>query len=227
VLPSGNVAVSGRVSFASGAATPPVVLYTYQLRGTVTDAGGRPVQGAVVITRTLERDFWTMSTPSDGQGRYVSFFTAADSTGGDPVPLNFQVALGDTSYATAANANPRFKRLRSATMDVRLPGSGTRLSVPGPTSYAGAIYQGMLVGVSAGGRVVRPVSARWPDRSGRFSLVLPASARGKVLRVWENQRTFFSRIDARPGGPVDLQSWPSALTQRVPQNLATIRAPRR
>ncbi len=226
VQPNGNVAVSGRVSFANGAAAPPVVLYTYQLRGTVTDAAGRPVQGAVVITRTLERDFWTMSTPSDAQGRYVSFFTAADSTGADPVPLNFQVALGDVSYATAANANPRFKRLRSATMDVRLPASGTRLNVPNTTSYAGAIYQGMLVGVSAGGRVVRPLSARWPDRDGRFSLVLPASARGKLLRVWENQRTFFSRIDARPGGPVDLRSWPSALAERVPQSLAAIRARR-
>jgi hypothetical protein len=85
----------------------------------------------------------------------------------------------------------------------------------------------MLVGVSAGGRVLRPLSARWPDRGGRFSLVLPASARGKFLRVWENQRTFFSRIDARPGGPVDLRSWPSALTQRVPQNLGSIRVPRR
>jgi hypothetical protein len=204
-----------------------VVLYTYQLRGTVTNAAGAPVRGAVVVTRTLERDFWTMSTPSDAQGRYVSFFTAADTTGADPVALNFQVALGDSSYATAANANPRFKRLRSATMDLRLPGSGTRLAVPTTASYPGAIYQGMLVGVSAGGRVLRPLSARWPDRNGRFALVLPASARGKLVRVWQNQRTFFSRIEARPGGPVDLQSWPSSLTQRVPQNLGSMRLPRR
>ncbi len=30
----------------------PVALYTYQLSGTITDATGKPVQGAVVITRT-------------------------------------------------------------------------------------------------------------------------------------------------------------------------------
>jgi hypothetical protein len=223
---NGSVLVTGRVSFAGGAAAPPVVLYTYQLQGTITDADGKPVPDAVVVTRTLERDFWTMSAPSNAQGRYVSFFTAADTVGSDPVPMSFQVAVGNTSYATPAVGNPTFKRLRSATMDIKLPARGTTLAVPQPTAQVGGIYEGMLVGVSAGGRVIKPTSARWPDRNGRFSLVLPPPARGKTLGLWQNQRTFYSRNDARPGGPVDLAAWPNGLTQRVPQAIASVRAPR-
>ena len=77
---------------------PPVVLYTYQLRGRVLNAAGEPVRGAVVITRTLDRDFWTMSTPADASGRYASFFAASDRTEANPVPMNVQVAVGNTSY---------------------------------------------------------------------------------------------------------------------------------
>jgi hypothetical protein len=85
----------------------------------------------------------------------------------------------------------------------------------------------MLVGVSGRNGVIRPVLARWPDRRGRFMLVLPRSAQGQTLRVWQNARTFFSRTQAAPGRNVDLQSWPNGLTQRVPQNLGSVRAPRR
>ncbi|MGE5689362.1 MAG: PQQ-binding-like beta-propeller repeat protein [Pseudomonadota bacterium] len=224
---NGTVLVTGRVGFAGGAAAPPVVLYTYQLRGRVVDASGNPVRGAVVVTRTLDRDFWTMSTPTDASGRYVSFFAASDRTEANPVPMNVQVAVGNVSYAFPATRPVRFQRLRSAELDIRLPASGTTLTTPDTTSYPGAVYQGMLVGVSGRRGVIRPIAARWPDARGRFSLVLPRSAQGQTLRFWENARTFFSRTAAAPGRLVDLQSWPMGLTQRVPQNLAAIRAPRR
>ncbi|HSC92722.1 MAG TPA: PQQ-binding-like beta-propeller repeat protein [Gaiellaceae bacterium] len=224
---NGTVLVSGRVARAGGGAPPPAVLYTYQLRGRLTDASGEPVRGAVVVTRTLDRDFWTQSTPTDGQGRYVSFFSASDRTEANPVPLNVQVAVGNTSYAFPAARPVRFARLRSATLDIRLPASGTTLPPAETSSYPGAVYQGMLVGVSGRNGVIRPLAARWPDARGRFSLVLPRSAQGQTLRFWQNARTFFSRTVAGPGRPVDLASWPSGLSQRVPQNLAPIRVRRR
>ena len=43
---------------SAGIAPPPVSLYTYRLSGTITNAAGQPVQGAVVVTRTNDRDFW-------------------------------------------------------------------------------------------------------------------------------------------------------------------------
>jgi alcohol dehydrogenase (cytochrome c) len=224
---NGNVVVTGRVGRAGGGAAPPVVLYTYQLRGRVLNAAGEPVRGAVVITRTLDRDFWTMSTPTDASGRYTSFFAASDRTEANPLGMNVQVAVGNTSYVFPATRPVRFQRLRSAELDIRLPASGTTTTTPDTTSYPGAVYQGMLVGVSGRKGVIRPLLARWPDAQGRFTLVLPRSAQGQTLRIWQNARTFFSRTTAAPGRNVDLQSWPSGLTQRVPQNLGSVRAPRR
>src|SRR6266511_1811010 len=224
---NGAVVVSGRVTLANGrTAPPPVVLFTYQLSGRITDAQGQPVRNAVVVTRTLDRDFWTFSSPSDAQGRYTSFFTASDRSGADPVPMNVQVALATTNYLVASGRNPRFKRLRNASMDVTLPASGTTMQLSDTTSYAGAVYEGLLVGVSGRRGVIKPLAARWPDRSGRFSLTLPASARGQTITFWQNYRQFFSRFAANPGGQVDLAAWPSALQSRVAQGLSPLRVPR-
>ena len=130
--------------------------------------------GATVVTRTVDRDFWTFSEPSDANGNYTSFFAASDKSQDDPVPLSVQVALGPVSYSSGLIPTVKFKRLRSARMDVQLPARvGGVLPLPTSTSYEGAVYQGLLVGASAGGRVVKPVAAQWPDAKGRFRLVLP------------------------------------------------------
>jgi hypothetical protein len=224
--PNGTVLVTGRVHDAGGAAPPPVVLYTYQLRGTVTDSSGKAVQGAIVVTRTADRDFWTFSSPTDAQGHYSSFFSASDEQGADPVPLNVQVAVGSVSYGGATGTTFNFKRLRSATMDIQLPTTTPRpLPVSAPASYTGAIYEGLVIGVNVGGRVVKPLSERWPDGHGNFSMVLPASTRGKTLHFWENRRQFFSRFTATPGGAVDLGSWPTALGPAVPIGVAALAVP--
>jgi alcohol dehydrogenase (cytochrome c) len=226
VARGGHVVVSGRIGYASGQAAPSVVLYTYRLQGTITDAAGRPVAGATVVTRTQDRDFWTFSQPSDASGHYVSFFTASDETGANPVPLTVQVASGAVSYASPFGKNVNFTALHSATMDIRLPASPTSpLALPTATSYPGAVYEGTLVGVSGPSGVVRPISATWPDASGRFTLVLPGSIRGKALRVWEDYATFFQPAPATPGGPIDTSIWPGIPPGSEPQGLAVVRAP--
>jgi len=161
-LANGTILVTGRATFARGTPPPPVVLFTYRLSGRITDAGGQPVAGASVVTRTLDRNFWTFSQPSDSQGNYTSFFTASDQLEADPVPMNVQVALGDTSYAFATGKSVTFKRLRSATMDIRLPASGP-MAVPETTSYVGGVYDGLLIGVARVRHVARrsgPVPTR-------------------------------------------------------------------
>ena len=191
----------------------------------ITDSTGKPVQGAVVVTRTQDRDFWTYSTASDAQGRYTSFFAASDESGANPVTLSVQVAVGDNIYGLPTGVNVDFSTLKSATMNAQLPASGTGLPAPKSSSYAGAVYEGLLVGVSGAKGVVRPVSARWPDAHGNFSLVLPASMRGKTVRFWENYRQLFQTFPATPGGLVDLTNWPSALLPRVPQGFQTLTLP--
>jgi hypothetical protein len=222
----GNVVVTGRLTYANGSALPPVVLYTYRLAGTITDSAGKPVAGATVVTRTQDRDFWTFSQPSDANGHYVSFFTASDESGTNPVPLTVQVASGAVSYASAFGKNVNFTSLRSATMDVKLPASPSApLALPSATSFAGAVFQGTLVGVSGPQGVIKPLKATWPDARGRFTLVLPGSARGKPLRVWEDHATFFQSAAARPGGGIDLSAWPGIPPGDQPQGLAVVKAP--
>jgi alcohol dehydrogenase (cytochrome c) len=225
VQKNGTVLVQGHVASAEGVAPPKVSLYTYRLTGTITDSAGKPVQGAVVVTRTQDRDFWTYSTASDAQGRYTSFFAASDESGANPVLLSVQVADGDNIYGLPTGVNVPFAALKSSTMDVQLPASGTGLPGLKSSSYVGAVYEGMLVGVSGPRGVIRPVSARWPDASGNFSLVLPAAARGKTVRFWENYRQLFQTFPAVPGGAVDLTNWPSALLPRVPQGFQTLTLP--
>ena len=82
------------------------------------------------------------------------------------------------------------------------------------------------MGVSADSGVVRPVSATWPDASGRFELVLPASVRGKTLRFWQSDFQAYQTTAAAPGGKVDLKAWPAALSPRVARDLGFVRVPK-
>jgi alcohol dehydrogenase (cytochrome c) len=218
----GSVVITGRAHDSAGNGPPAVHLLTYQLTGTVTDKSGQPVQGAVVITRTLDRDFWTRSSATDASGHFSSFFAASDETDSDPVTLSVAAALGSVSYGAVTGTNVQFGRLKSAVLNVHL-GSGTAYTVDPPTSYVGAVYSGLVIGVTAGGKVVKPLAERWPDGKGNFSMTLPASVRGKTLRFWENQRQFFSRFAAEPGGVVDLGSWPTQLGPQVPSGLAQLK----
>lgn len=218
VQKNGTVAVSGVLSDSAGGAPPLVHLLTYELSGTVTDAAGKPVQGAVVITRTQDRDFWTHSDATDANGHFSSFFAASDESSEDPVPLSVGVALGNVSYGGTQGTIVKFARLKSSTLNVQL-GSGTSYTVQPPSAYTGAVYSGLVVGVTVGGNVLKPVSERWPDARGRFSFVLPASVRGKTIAFWENLRQAFSHAPAVPGGAVDLTSWPHALANATPTGL--------
>jgi outer membrane protein assembly factor BamB len=225
-LANGNVLVTGRATLARGTAPPPAVLFTYMLSGKITDSAGRPVQNAVVVTRTLDRDFWTFSEPSDAEGNYSSFYTASDKENADPVPLQVQVAHGDTSYALPGGRNVSFKRLRSATLDIKIPTGGGQMSTSDVGSYVGGVYDALLIGVASGGRTVRPVSATWPDSQGRFRLVLPASARGKAVSFWMERSAVFSRAPAGPGRPVTPSLYPAVPGPQAPQGLLRLRLPR-
>jgi hypothetical protein len=218
----GTVKVTGRVVRADGVPVPPVVQLSYRLSGTITDASGKPVAGAYVVSRTNDRDYWMFSEPSNAAGKYSSFFPASDLTEADPVEFSIQVAYGRTSYTTGAR-NPTFKRRSSAFLDLKLPASGVAMQLPTSTPVPGATYRGTLIGASAGTGVVRPISATWPDVQGRFQLILPASVAGKTLRFWQSDFQTYQTNAVTPGGPVDLKAWPTALSPRVPRDTAFLR----
>jgi alcohol dehydrogenase (cytochrome c) len=220
---NGNVVVSGRATRADGSTVPTVVLLSYRLSGRITDAAGTPIRGATVVTRSNDRDFWTFSEPSDANGRYSGFFPASDKSGNDPVEFAVQIAHGRTSYTTGAR-NPTFKRLSSSTMDIRLPATGIAAPVPTTNAVPGAIYRGLLVGISGRNGLVKPISATWPDARGRFTIVLPPSVKGQTLRFWQSEFQTYT-TGAAAGGPVNVV-WPTLLSPRVPRDTGFVRIPR-
>jgi len=224
----GGAVVSGRLADSVGGAPPVVALRTYELTGTVTDASGNPVAGAQVSTRTLDRDYWTVSTPTDSRGRYSSLFTASSEISADPVPFTVRVSKGDVVYQFLPLEFVYFKRLESARMDIRLPPSGYAMALPRPKSYPGAVFTGIVVGFTrgTGGSLIRPLSVTWPDASGRFQITLPASLAGQKVSLWEAKLDLFSRAAAKPGGAVDLASWPKTLPGAAPRDLVSIRLKR-
>jgi outer membrane protein assembly factor BamB len=228
--PKGTVVVSGQVTYGKGLAPQPVSLYSYELSGTVTNASGQPVQGAIVTTRTGDHKFWTFSAPTGANGKYTSFLVAADQEGDDPVPMAVAVSVGADAYTEPTVDTVNFAALQSSNLNFQLPGSPGATLVKtslNPTAIPGALYRGLLVGVVGGkGRVIKPVSATWPDGNGRFQLVLPSSARGLVAKFFETQRQFFTTSKPAPGGNVDPSEYPSSLPSDAPQALGTIQLPK-
>ncbi|HVV82340.1 MAG TPA: hypothetical protein VHE35_04645, partial [Kofleriaceae bacterium] len=219
-----TVVLTGHLANSTGVAPPPVVLYTYQLTGRITDSAGKPVQNAFVVTRTADRNFWTFSQPSNANGEYRSFYTASDQGGEDPVPLSMQVTLDKVAYGAPLGVTVKFKALRSARVDFQLPAAVGNPVPSTPTTRPGAIYEGLLVGVQGPKGVIVPVGGNWPDRNGNFRLVLPASARGKTVRIFEDTRQVYATT-AAPGAPVVPGAWPHGLLPSVPQGVATIHLP--
>jgi len=229
VGPEGTIVLSGLISYGKGLAPHPVQLYSYELTGTVTDANGNPVKGAIVTTRTNDHKFWTFSEPTGANGKYTSFLVAADQEGDNPVPMTVAVSVGTNAYTEPTSDFVNFAELKSSMLDIQLPSSpGVTLvkTSLNPQAIPGAIYRGLLVGVVGGrGRVIKPLSAKWPDANGRFELVLPASARGLVAKFWEDERQFFTTTEPKPGGAVDPAVYPKSLATDAPQALATVKLP--
>jgi hypothetical protein len=220
----GTIRVSGRASYDDGSAPPEVVLAAYELSGRVVDPEGSPLEDAIVATRSLDLELWSFSPPSAADGSYRSFFLPS---GDDPDRVGFtlRVAVGDDLWELAPNQVVFFEKLKSAHLDIQVPPPGFALVPERPTSYRGAIYEGLLVGVTIEGEPLKPLSARWVDPDGRFELVLPSSTAGETVRFWQSRLYAFSRVEAEPGAEVDLAYWPEELPQRAPRELDQLKLP--
>lgn len=219
---AGDPVIEGRLADAAGHPPSTVALYSYALTGTVTGADGKPVVGARVSTRTVDRDYWTISSPTTANGSFRSLFTASSEAGGNPVPMTIRVSMGDRVYEYLPDEYAYFERLRSARLDIRLPPKGYPIALPAPRSYPGAIDEGIVVGAMSGNAVVKPLRVTWPDKTGHFAIVLPRSLAGRTVSLWEGDLHLFSAVPGQPGKPVDLRDWPAQLPATAPRGLATV-----
>lgn len=220
----GSIRVSGRASYDDGSPPAAVVLYAYELTGRVVGRDGQPLEGAIVATSSLDLEIWSFSPPSGPDGRYRSFFLPS---GDDPDRVGFllRVAVGDDIWELPPNDVVFFEHLKSAQLDVQVPPPGFALTPDRPRSVEGAVFEGLLVGVTADGEPVAPISARWADADGRFEFVLPAEAAGKTVSFWQSRLRAFSRTEAQPGGEVDVLYWPSSLPDDAPRDLDALELP--
>jgi hypothetical protein len=225
VRKNGSVLVTGRAADSAHNGPPGVHLLSYTLSGRVTDASGDPVKGAVVVTRTQDRQYWTRSNPTNANGYYSSFFPASDQTDANPVPISVGVALGNVSYGGTLGTNINFARLKSSVLNIQL-GNGTSYNISTPEPYTSSIQSGLTVGVTVGDKVVKPVSAHWPKRNGDFSLVLPSSVRGHTVSFFQSQVQVPSRFPTSPGGAMDMKFYKGFIGPTVPRNLAPLAIPR-
>ena len=225
VRKDGSVVVTGKALDSAHNGPPGVHLLTYVLSGRVTDGSGNPVKGAVVVTRTQDRNYWTRSNPTNANGYYSSFFPASDQTDANPVLISVGVALGNVSYGGNLGTNVNFARLKSSVLNIQL-GNGTSYNIGTPEPYTSSIQSGLTIGVTVGNKVVKPMSARWPKRDGHFSLVLPSSVRGHTVSFFQNQVQIPSRFEASPGGAIDMKYYKGFIGPTVPRNLAPLAIPR-
>jgi hypothetical protein len=139
------------------------------------------------------------------------------------------VAVGKDSYAEPLVDFINFAELKSANLDVQLPaaaGAPLLKTTLSPQEIPGAVYEGLLVGVVGKGRPIKPLKATWPDAKGHFQLILPSSARGLGVELWQSDRQFFSALPATPGAQIAASVYPSSLPADAPRGLATLRLPR-
>jgi hypothetical protein len=201
---NGSVLVTGKATDAAHNGPPTVHLLTYELSGRITNAQGDPVKGAFVVTRTLDRNYWTRSNPSNASGYYTSYFPASDQTDANPVPISVGVAYGSVSYGGVLGTNVNFARLHSSVMNVQL-GNGTSYTIGQPAAYTSSIQAGLTIGVTVGDKVVKPISARWPKAEGERRLLdraprVRARPHGQLLREPGPRPVPVPRFARRPDG---------------------------
>jgi hypothetical protein len=219
-----GIRVTGRASYDDGSPPGPVVLYAYQLSGNVVDENGDPLEGAIVSTRSIDLELWSFSSPSAADGTYRSFFLPSGDEV-DKVGFTMRVALGDDTWEVAPDQVVFFDKLKSATLDLQVPPAGFPLVPDTPRAVHGAVFEGLLVGVTVDGDPVTPLSARWGDAEGRFEIVLPSTVAGKTVRFWQSRLRAFSRTEATPGGEVDVGYWPATVPEDAPRELDELELP--
>jgi len=153
----------------------------FRISGTVKDADGKPVKGAVVWIDRDTGEGFAKSRPADENGYYEMFYLPEDDE-----DTNLTVTLNGVKYTLPEGRVYRFPDDTSINVDISLPKEGTVIVDKPPTlvskTAAGALYEGLMVGLDVPDDVSYSVTV--PDAEGNFTVTVPKTA-------WERNPTFF------------------------------------
>ena len=210
--------ISGRITFAeSDLPGPRVVLWGYELSGSVQDESGAPLTGAHVSISDDEGETWAVSGATGDDGAYtLRFYPGAGAA------YSVRVSTGATLLESAESVP--FGGDTSAQLDLiamTSMGMVTGTAADGGfdvTPMPGAEYVGYLVGIAAGDT---PVAAAltWPDDNGAFTVTLPDQLPDGDLGFFQSRLRFFTAEAIAPGGPVPADVIPATLDDLTPRDL--------
>ena len=213
--------VSGRVTFADGASpAPQVVLWGYQLTGTVLDEQGVPVPGAHVSVSDDEGETWAVSGQTVDDGVYsLRFYPQADAEISVRISLGSDLLTSAAPVAFAANTSAHLD-LVAMTSDGMVMGTGSEGAFA-VEDIPGAEYVGYLVGIAVDDVPVVGVTT-WPDANGAFSVTLPDPLPAGDLTFFQARVRFLTAEKVAAGEPVADGIIPETLDASAPRNLPPV-----
>lgn len=186
----------------------------FRISGTVKNADGRPVQGAVVWIDRDAGEGFAKSSPTDENGSYSMLYLPEDDE-----DTNLTVAVGNVKYTLPEGKVYRFPEDTSLNIDITLPREGTVIDDKPPTLVShtapGALYSGLLVGLDNPEGVDYTVTI--PDAEGNFSMTVPTKAWAQQPTFFETNMKKFMDEELEPGDSI-----PSSfieIEQNAPRNI--------
>lgn len=175
--------ITGQVLTESKSPYPTVQTGKYAIMGTVNDADGNPVKGAIVSITREKGEGWAHSNPSDNKGHYLLAYLPEDDE-----ESTFRVSVGNVQYTLPDGKVYQFPDKTSVEVDVVLPKSGTFIDDTPPNLRSKVIPGSMKSGIIIGIDGVSPndYSITVPDNNGHFRLIVSKE-------LWKKKPTFFEK----------------------------------
>jgi hypothetical protein len=217
-----NVKISGRMTFVDKQTpVPPVALWDYLIRGVIRDSHGNPVRNAIVSISGEGGESSALSSPTGASGEYtLRFFPEEDNQ------YDIRAGYRDTLFTSMQPVH--FSPGESVEMDLVIPDGGAELLGAGANGMIllkeldGAEYIGTFAGLAINGQPI-DVELTWPDADGAFTISIPSVDFSGSVSFFQAQLRFFTPVKQTPGGIIDADVIPSALTPHMPRGLNPIR----
>jgi hypothetical protein len=214
----GNVIVKAKIKTSTGSHFPTPVLGKYGVLGTVKDAEGKPVQGAVVSITRDSGEGWAQSQPTTKEGKYLLTYIPEDDE-----ETNLRVSVGNTQYHLPEGKVYNLPEQTSVNIDITLPKEGKTIIDHPPyligKTTGGGEYRGVLVGLHLPDSEYNITT---PTEDGYFEITMKKE-------IWDKKPTFFfkdiqlfydHKLEPTTDTPKELLSQPK---QTDPQQLDFIK----